>query len=120
MSYGYIIATSNPATCLETSRRYRFSKIQSHAGIDYYLRLEEGGSLTGRRGSTSVLTGEGAALLGTVAGTFWFMDFLMGRKEGDEDVLKRMQSAVGSGHASLIKLAPGIGLEINKVYRVES
>lgn len=118
MSYGYLVATPSPAVFLEKSRRYGFSRY-SHAGIDYYLRLEEGGSLTGRRGSTSVLTGEGAALLGTVAGTFWFMDFLMGRKEGDEDVLKRMQSAVGSGHASLIKLAPGIGLEINKVYKVE-
>lgn len=122
MSYGYIIATSNPATCLEKNRRYRFSKIHSHAGIDHYLRWEEVDSLAVRRGSTSasVLTREGVALFGEVGPAFWFMDFLAHKKEGDMDILKKMQSAIGSGQTPLIKLAPGTGLEINKVYKVES
>lgn len=119
MSYGYLVATPGPAAFLEKNRRHRFSRY-SHAGIDCYLRLEEGDSLTLRRGSTSVLTAEGAALFGAVGPTFWFMDFLMGRREGDADVLKRMQAAIDGGNVRFIELAPGTALRINRVYKVKS
>lgn len=118
MSYGYLVATPGPAAFLEKSRRYRFSRY-SHAGLDCYLRLEEGDSLTLRRGGTSVLTVEGAALFGAVGPAFWFMDFLLGHREGDADVLKRMQAAIDGGRASPLKLAPGTVLEINRAYKVE-
>jgi hypothetical protein len=120
MSYGYIIASNKAATNLEKSRRYRFEKIHSHAGINYYLRLEEGGALTVRQGNTSLLTAEGASFFNSLDGTFYFMDFLMAHHEGDTDVLKKMQDAIKGCNVKKITLVSGACLDVNKVYRVHS
>lgn len=120
MSYGYLIGCKKPTIYLEKIRRHTFHKVHFDAGIHYYSRLEEGCTLTAREWDTktSTLTEDGFALFNLIERPFFIMDFCMVKKEGDWDMIKKMQYDIKNGNTIKIGLATGVRLGIGKVYLV--
>lgn len=118
MSYGYLIVTSNPTTFLEKDRHHRFFLSEVSNNLYFYSRLEECNSLTIRSQGQSVLSDEGIKYLSNIAPPFYFIDFLLAHREGEQDIINACKQKIKFKEFEVIHIRKQCSFKINHLYEV--
>lgn len=118
MTFGYMIATEQPARELLRSPLFRFHALHRAAGLIFYVWMDDSGALTARKDGTSRTTEQGEALLRRVGAPFYFVDFLLAPPEDEMDVTRHILHAIKWQDILRLPALHGVRIQINQVYRV--
>lgn len=118
MSYGYLVASTNPIPELQKHRRYRFLLIDSSKGFYVYSRLEESHELTTRQGEKSVITAAGKVFFSSIPTPFFFMDYLLIKKQCEADVAQIAKKTVRIGSFKTIRITTVEEFSLNCLYEI--
>ena len=118
MSYGYLIASTSPIPELQKNRRFKFLLLDSSDGYYFYSRLEERNELTIRDSQKSVITDAGKSFITSMLPPFFFMDYLLTKKQNESDLIQIIKKDVKVNNFKTLRISNLKELDLNVLHKV--
>ncbi|HEZ1581454.1 TPA: hypothetical protein WHF15_000680, partial [Neisseria meningitidis] len=124
MSFGYLIAPSQPCELLTKSRGETFSLIMDKMDLWIYFRFCEGNIYTIRKNETeSCLTERGGKWLKHIyefnRGSFIFSYVLLKKRESEENFAEIVLKSIKNNKILTVKVRSGLHFDLRNIYRIE-
>lgn len=124
MSFGYLIATSQPCELLTKSRGETFSLIMNKMDLWFYFRFCEENIYTIRESETeSYITERGIEWLKRIyafnRGSFIFSDVLLQKGEGEENFAEIVLKSIKNNKILTVEIRSDLHFDLRKIYRIE-